>query len=189
MFSWNQIRVVHSLDFGATFSAPITVSTVAINNAAPALAIDRTSSKNRGTVYVSWSGSPTGTYTDVLVSESLDKGVSFSFPRPINTAPARNAGRFQSSPVLAVDNDGQVEDCFYTTPTNTPTSSSVYSYACAMSFNHAATWQTHGVVSAAPSGYDAVTADFLLQNDGFFTAFEQNVNGTTSVFGQSADIH
>ena len=91
--------------------------------------------------------------------------------------------------MIAVDNDGQVQTCFYETPTNQPTTSSVYSYNCATSGNHAKTWKLRQIVGSALAGYDAVTADFLLQNDGFFTPFEEDVNGTRSVFGETTDIH
>jgi len=183
----NEIRFTRSLNDGATFSTPITVSKVAINNALPQLAVDRTSLSSRGEIYLTWSGSPTGTYTDALVSDSVNFGLSFSFPRPISPTPVAGAGRFQSNPVIAVDKDGQVADCFYSTPSNRPTSSSVYSYHCAISFNRAASWTPHQLVSSAPVGYDAVAGDFLLGNDGFFTAFEFISAGQRHVVGQSAD--
>jgi hypothetical protein len=183
----NEMRFTRSLDGGATFSKPITVSKVAIDNALPQLAVDRTGLRSRGEIYLTWSGSPTGTYTDVLVSDSVNFGLSFSFPRPISPAPAAGTGRFQTNPVVAVDNDGQVVDCFYATPTNSPTSSSVHSYNCATSFNRAASWTAQRLVSSAPVGYDAVTGDFLLHTDGFFTAFELTSSGQRHVVGEKSD--
>ena len=184
----NEIRFMRSLDGGTTFSTPMKVSTEAMNNAAPQLAVDRTLSKQRGAIYLTWSGAPTGTYTDVLVSDSVNFGVSFSFPRPISPAPRTGTGRFQTNPALAVDNDGQIEACFYDTPSDEPTSSSVYSYNCATSFTHAATWAVHRLASSAPVGFDAVTGDFLLHNDGFFTAFElQTSTGQRHVVGLKSD--
>jgi hypothetical protein len=185
----NEIRITTSVDGGATFSTPMTVSQTAINGAQPVLGVDRTSSGNRGEVYVAWSGSRTGNSTDVLVSESLNSGASFSFARPINPAPVTGAGHFQINPVLAVDNDGQVAVCFYETPGNLPASNSVYSYNCALSFNHAATWQVRSVKTGVPVGYGAVTSDFLLHNDGFFTTFEVQANGTRSVVGQKFEMN
>jgi hypothetical protein len=185
----NEIRFTRSVNQGSTFSAPVMVSSDAINNAPLQLAVDRTSLRSRGTIYLSWPGSPTGTYTDVLVSDSVSFGVSFSFPQPISPAPAAGTGRFQTNPVVAVDNDGQVVDCFYTTPTNSPTSSSVYSYNCATSFNHAASWATQRLASSAPVGLDAVTSDFLLRNDGFFTAFELTSAGQRHVVGEKSDLN
>jgi hypothetical protein len=186
----NEIRFRRSLDHGATFGAIERVSTQAIANATPKLAVDRTHSPHRGQIFLTWSGQPNGTYTSVLESDSLNGGASFSFPRPVNGTPATGAGRFQANPVIATDNDGQVQVCYYNTTTNTPTSSSVYSYNCATSSNHAATWQLQRVANSAPVGYDAVTSDFLTHHDGFFTAFElQSSTGQRHVAGQFSDIN
>jgi hypothetical protein len=185
----NEIRFTRSVDGGNTFSAPITVSRYAINNALPEIAVDRTNSPHRGQIFLTWSGAPAGTYTSVLESDSLNAGLSFSFPRPINGTPGAGLGRFQANPAIAVDNDGQVQICYYNTPTNTPTSTSVYSYNCATSFNHAATWQLQRVANSAPVGYDAVTSDFLQHHDGFFNAFELQTNGVSHVAGQFSDIN
>src|SRR4029077_5675689 len=108
-------------------------------------------------------------------------------PRPISAAPAAGVGRFQTNPVLAVDNDGQVGDCYYSTPTNPPSSSSLYSYKCAESFNRAASWAVQGLTISAPVGYDAVSSDFLLHNDGFFTALEMPPSGQRHVVGEKSD--
>jgi len=183
-----EIRFARSLDHGRTFSPPLAVTTETVDRALPKLAVDRTTSTHRGTIYLTWSGSPTGTYTDILASESTNFGLSFSFPRPIIHNSAAGTQRFQTNPVLAVHNDGEVATCFYQTPHNAPTSSSVYSYDCAMSFNHAATWQIRQVVSSAPVGYDAITSDFLLHNEGFFTAFELQASGKRLVVGQKFDL-
>jgi len=180
----NEIRFTRSLDGGGTFSAPITVSKDAINNALPQLAVDRTGLRSRGEIYLTWSGSPTGTSTDVLVSDSVNFGLSFSFPRSVR---ATSQGT-QINPVLAVDNDGQVATCYYVTGTNTPTSSSNYFYNCLTSFNHAATWTGYQkLVTSAPPGFDALTSDFLLHNDGFFTAFEVSTSGQRHVVGAKSD--
>jgi hypothetical protein len=183
----NEIRFSRSLDHGHTFSAPLHVS-AALGNTRPKLAVDRTDSPHRGEIYLTWSGQPAGTYTDVLFSDSLNAGLSFSFPRLVSPAPSAGSGRFQANPVVAVDNDGQVSACYYNTPSNKPISSSTYSYNCATSFNHAATWHTRRVISSAPVGYDALTTDFLTHHDGFFTAFEVQANGQRHVVGQKSDI-
>lgn len=183
-----EIRFAASLDHGVTFSAPVKVST-AQNNANPKLAVNRTFSPHRGNIYVTWTGSPSGTHTDVLVSESLNGGSSFSFPRPINPAPTTGPGRTQANPVIAVDEDGQVQDCFYNTETSTPSSSSIYSYNCATSFNYTATWQLLRIVNSAPIGSNALAADFLRHRDGFFTAFEVQASGQTHVVGKQSDLN
>jgi hypothetical protein len=181
----NEIRFMRSLDHGKTFSKALTVSRDAVINAAPQLAVDRTASRTRGTVYLTWSGSPTGTYTDILVSDSTDLGVSFSFPRPITAAPGPGVGRYQSNPVVAVDGDGEVAICFYQTPSNKPSSTAVYSYDCATSFNRAATWQAQRIADSAPVGFNSIASDSLLGRDGFFTAFEIQASGKTYVVGKA----
>ena len=188
-FTGNQIRVKRSLDHGSTFGAAIVVSNVAVNLATPTLAVDRSASSNRGEVYVAWPGARSSVSTDVLVSDSVNAGVSFSFPRPVSPAPVTGAGHFQTDPVVAVDFDGDVAACYYQTPGNAPTSSSVYSFNCATSFNHGASWTPRLVKSNVPVGYDAVTSDFLLHNDGFITVFEQQVNGTRNVVGQKFETN
>jgi hypothetical protein len=185
----NAIHFLRSTDFGNTFSAPLIVSTDATNNALPQLAVDRTGLRSRGEIYLTWSGAPTGTYTDILVSDSVNFGSSFSFPRPISPAPAAGTCRFQTNPVIAVDNDGFVAACFYDTPHNQPTSSSVYSYNCAGSFNHGASWQQQRIAASVPAGFDAVTADFLLHNDGFFSAYEISSSVKRSVVGRGGDAN
>jgi hypothetical protein len=65
----------------------------------------------------------------------------------------------------------------------------VYSYNCATSLNQGIAWQVTPIVTAAPVGYDAVAADFLLQNDGFFTAFELTSAGQRHVVGEKSDLN
>jgi hypothetical protein len=186
----NEIHFARSLNQGQTFSTPLKVSGTAIANAQPKLAVDRTRSKHTGAIYLAWSGAPVGTYSDVLVAKSLDKGRSFSFPQSISADPPSGTGRFQVDPVLAVDHDGDVQACFYETPSNQPSSSSVYSYNCGLSHNRAATWHTRQVSGGVPPGYDSLTSDFLLRDDGFFTAFEvQNSSGQRHVVGEKSDEH
>ena len=75
----------------------------------------------------------------------------------------------------------------HSTPSNHPANSSVYSYNCATSFNHATSWTAQRLVNSAPVGYDAVTSDFLLHGDGFFTAFELQASGQRHVVGEKSD--
>ena len=182
-----EIRFTRSVNQGQTFSPSVIVSKTAIDNALPRLAVDRTSTANRGEIYVTWAGSQSGTHTDILISDSLSQGASFSFPRPLSPAPAAGQGRFQTEAVVSVDNDGQVAACYYETPTNSPTSSSVYSYNCKLSSNHSVSWQSQTVLGSVPVGLDALTSDFLLGGDGFFTAFELDHSGTRWVVGRRAD--
>jgi hypothetical protein len=181
----NEIRFTRSVNQGQTFSTPFVVSKDAIDNAKPQLAVDRTTSSFRGAIYLTWPGMPRGTTTEVLMSDSLNQGVSFSFPRSVRSTSVGT----QVNPVVAVDNDGQVAACYYVTGTNTPTNSSNYFYNCLTSFNHAATWASYQkLATLAPPGLDALTSDFLLTNDGFFTAFETpNSTGQNRVVGSKSD--
>ena len=185
----NEIRFSRSLNHGSTFSAPIIISTDAIASSPVELAVDRTKSRYRGSIYLAWSGKPSRTYTDVLVSDSLNSGASFSFPRAISPSPTANTGRYQADPVIAVDNDGVVAACFYETPRNQPGSSSVYSYHCGASSNHGATWQEQSIANSVPVGLNALTSDFLLHNDGFFSAYETFSSGKRYVMGRSGDAN
>src|SRR5882757_4340770 len=184
---FHEIRFTRSVDQGKTFSPTLVVSKTAIDNALPHLAVDRTNTTSRGRIYLTWAGSQSGTYTDILVSDSTSFGTSFSFPRPLNPPPAAGTERFETESVLSVDDDGQVAACYYETPTNSPTSSSAYSYNCKLSFNHAATWQSQRVLSSVPVGFDALTSDFLLSADGFFTAFALDHSGARWIVGRKAD--
>jgi hypothetical protein len=182
----NEIRFTRSTNQGSTFSAPLVVSKDAINGALPQLAVDRTTSSFHGTIYLTWSGKPRGTTTEVVMSDSLNEGLSFSFPRSVRSTSQGT----QINPVVAVDNDGQVADCYYVASTNTPTSTTNYFYNCLTSFNHAATWAGYQkLVPIAPTGLDALTSDFVLQNDGFFTAFEVNSSGQRRVVGSKSDTN
>jgi len=188
-----EVRVVSSANGGTTWADNVVDHACTLlgnptpdhlGDATPRLAVDRTTSAFRGTIYLTWSGMPRGTTTEVLMSDSVNQGASFSFPRSVRSTSQGT----QINPVLAVDNDGQVANCYYVTGTNTPTSSSNYFYNCLTSFNHAATWAGYQkLVASAPAGYDAVTSDFLLHSDGFFTAFELTSAGQRHVVGESAD--
>jgi hypothetical protein len=50
-----------------------------------------------------------------------------------------------------------------------------------------AAWQSQHVLSPVPVGFDAVTSDFLLRADGFFTAFELDHSGARWIVGRQAD--
>lgn len=220
----NEIHFTRSTDHGKTFGTPIVVTATVVpngsagllqsgfrNNEFPQLAVDRTNSSSRGTVYIAWSdgrnnvipdiGSPTGTYAypDVLVAKSTDFGESFGAPVAVSPTPASftGAGRDQFFPGIAVDADGRVGVCYYdrrSDPENT-----VIDRFCSVSHNHGASWTEQRVsnsnwlpmqstdqliVPTYIGDYDALTSDFLLQNDGFFGSFEIQTNGNPDVFGK-----
>jgi hypothetical protein len=181
------------------------------NNEFPQIAVERTHKSSRGTLYIVWSdgsdnvvpdlGTFTGTYAypDIFVSKSTDGGQTFTVPSPVSPTPADFAGigRDQFFPGVAVDKDGEVGVCYYdrrSDPGNT-----VIDRFCSVSHNHAASWDEerishsnwlplHGsdniIVTTYIGDYDALTSDFLLQNDGFYGAFEIQLNGNPDVFGK-----
>jgi hypothetical protein len=51
------------------------VSNDAVFKAFPRLAVDRTTSSFSGAIYLTWSGMPRGTTTEVLMADSLNQGV------------------------------------------------------------------------------------------------------------------
>ena len=91
------------------------------------VAVDRSSSPTRGTVYIAWSDGVANivpdlpfffgsyAYPDVRVASSTDKGTTFSTPVTVSPAPAdfTGRGRDQFFPGIAVDRKGQVGVCYY----------------------------------------------------------------------------
>lgn len=178
------------------------------NNEFPQVAIDRSRGSSRGTIYVAWSDGidnvvqdlpvffGTYAYPDVMVAKSVDGGHTFTVPQAVSPQPSNftGRGRDQFFPGLAVDRRGAVGVCYYDRrqdPQNT-----VIDRYCSVSQNHGASWQEHrvsaanwipahasdGVINLTYIGdYDALTNDFLLQNGGFFGAFEVQTNGNPDV--------
>ena len=141
----NSIFFTRSLNHGTTFSAPVKVTDVVTEGGAfpfggpralqggfsinefPQLAVDRSSTSSRGTIYIAWSDgrdrhkpdvvSPSGVYafSDVRIAKSTNSGVSFTLPPPVSPTPPTftGPGRDQFFPGIAVDNDGEVAVCYY----------------------------------------------------------------------------
>jgi hypothetical protein len=220
----NEIHFASSSDHGTTFSSPTAITTAVVpdgdgfllqggfrDNEFPQIAVDRSSTPSRGTIYVVWSDGRdnvvpdvfnlTGTYAypDILISKSADSGVTFTSPSTISPTPAsfQGVGRDQFFPGVAVDKDGEVGVCYYDRredPGNT-----VIDRFCSVSHNGGSSWNEQRVshsnwlpVHAADQivnlvymgDYDALTSDFLLQNDGFFGTFEIITNGNPDVFAK-----
>jgi len=181
------------------------------DNEFPQISVDRSSAPSRGTIYVVWSDGRdnvvpdvfnlTGTYAypDILISRSSDNGVNFTTPDAVSPTPAsfQGIGRDQFFPGVAVDKDGEVAVCYYdrrSDPGNT-----VIDRFCSVSHNGGSSWAEQRVshsnwlpVHAADQlvnpvymgDYDALTSDFLLQNDGFYGTFEIITNGNPDVFAR-----
>jgi hypothetical protein len=220
----NEIRFTRSLDNGKTFGGIVKINTEVVpngaggilqgafrNNEFPQLAVDRSNSASRGTLYVAWSdgrnnvvadlGSPTGTYAypDVLVAKSTDLGRTFSSPQTVSPTPAgfTGTGRDQFFPGIAVDKGGRVGVCYYDRR-NDPSNTVIDRY-CSVSGNHGASWVEQRVSSsnwnpmhdadmlintAYIGDYDAITSDFLLGNEGFFGSFEIQSGGNPDVYAR-----
>jgi hypothetical protein len=220
----NEIRFTQSLDNGKTFGGIVKINTEVVpngaggalqgafrNNEFPQLAVDRSNTASRGSLYVVWSdgrnnvvpdlGSPTGTYAypDVLVAKSTDLGRTFSSPRTVSPTPAgfTGTGRDQFFPGIAVDKGGRVGVCYYDRR-NDPSNTVIDRY-CSVSGNHGASWVEQRVSSsnwipmhdadmlintAYIGDYDAITSDFLLGNEGFFGSFEIQSGGNPDVYAR-----
>jgi hypothetical protein len=97
----NRLMVNSSFDGGVTFGQPqeIAPTIVAFDDAIPAMAsrhallypacdVDRSSGANRGTLYCSWMDETASNGTDIFVSRSSDRGISWSTPVRVNDDPA-----------------------------------------------------------------------------------------------------
>jgi hypothetical protein len=180
------------------------------NNEFPQVAVDRSSSSSRGTVYLVWSDGSRNivpnvptlggdyAYPDVVFARSSNGGRSFTAPTLVSPQPGSftGKGRDQFFPGIAVDNRGVVGVCYYDRRRN-PANDVIDRY-CATSQNRGGSWSEQRVstgnwtpVHAADDfinssyigDYDAVSSDFLLQNQGFFSSFEVQTNGNPDVVG------
>ena len=79
--------------------------------------------------------------------------------------------------------------CYENTSNNQPTSTSEYSHHCALSFNHAATWQEQRILAQTINDYEGLASDFSLHHDGFFTAFSTHMSGKRYVVGKHIDLN
>ena len=54
-------------------------------NGFPVISIDQSNSKHKGTVYINWSTQINETQTNIFISKSLNKGITWSTPKIVNT--------------------------------------------------------------------------------------------------------
>lgn len=131
------LEFAQSVDGATTFSAPVSITPVSCagdcsdwqgffhSNEYPSLAVGK-GPHNSGVVYVAWNDgdrqvadslSPTGTYdyTDILVTDSSDGGLTWSIPQQVNDNPEGAGAPLtdQFEPALGTDGTGQVAVCFY----------------------------------------------------------------------------
>jgi hypothetical protein len=129
------LQLAESVDHGASFSTPLSVTAVNCagdcsdwqglfhSNEYPSLAISKGS---KGKIYLAWNDgnrqvtdslSPSGfyNYTDILLIQSTDGGATWSEPKRVNNnregsdAPLTD----QFEPALSTDANGRVAVCFY----------------------------------------------------------------------------
>lgn len=130
----NSIAISRSTDNGKTFGAPATISNGLPNasgtagafvlmdyvlgndrvNAFPSLAVDKSSSRNRNSVYVVYAAKTTSGAdgSDVIFQRSTDEGVSFTAPVALNARPQQDRGQW--FPWVTVDSlSGRVWVFYY----------------------------------------------------------------------------
>jgi hypothetical protein len=215
----NEIKIASSTNHGATFSKPNRIANLVPSGTGaelnghlqvtehPHIAVDRSHSPSRGTIYVAYpdgrnkvradtnSASGIYAYPDIFVAKSTNSGQSFSVPGAVS----RTIGgieRDQFLPGIAVDKDGEVAVCYYDRR-NDPVHDMRVDRFCSVSSNQGKTWtdqqasNLHWLPSfntdplAGPgygiSEYDALTSEFLLHGDGFFGAFIIEISGNQNV--------
>jgi hypothetical protein len=236
----NSIFFTRSLNHGRNFTTPLKVTDVVTEGGAqpfggprvlqggfainefPQLAVDRSNTSSRGTIYIAWSdgknrqkpdlvsASGVYAYSDIHIAKSSNSGVSFTFPPTVSPTPSTftGPGRDQFFPGIAVDNDGEVAVCYYDRR-NDPENMAIDRF-CSVSSTQGESWLDQRVSSPSwlplhcadlrapilpPSGgtgitctqigqYDTLTTDFLLQNDGFFGAFQIQEDGNPNIVGK-----
>jgi hypothetical protein len=221
----NEIKFATSTNHGAAFGKPHTIAKLVPSGTGvelnghlqvteyPHIAVDRSHSASRGTIYVAYpdgrdkimadpnSASGIYAYPDIFVAKSTNSGRSFSVLGGISRTQKdfRGIGHDQFLPGVAVDKDGEVAVCYYDRR-NDPADLRVDRF-CSVSSNQGKTWTDRQVsnlhwlpsLNADPlnpggggytiSEYDALTSDFMLHGDGFFGAFIVEISGNQNVVG------
>jgi hypothetical protein len=150
----NRIMVSASVDGGATFGAPTTVSPTAIPFSAsispqasrgalvyPACGADRSTGSHRGTLYCSWMDGTSSNGTDIFVARSSDRGQHWSAPQRVNDDPA-GVVKDQFNQWLSVDPVTGAIDVSWNDPRADPADTKTDVFATA---------STDGGVSFAPN--------------------------------------
>lgn len=211
-FADRKIRIAKSIDGGASFGAPVTVSEVdCAGNCAdlqgfirstefPTMAVGE-GSANNGFVYIAWDDgvdqvpdflSTTGFYgfTDILLSESKDGGATWSAPVRVNNDPEGNGSPYtdQFEPALATDKTGRLAVCFYDRRLD-PNNFLIDRY-CASSRDDGMTWtDTKFTPVSFPSvvGQDAfLSPDYMGDYDVLARDFTNVSPGFMDAYGDNA---
>jgi hypothetical protein len=218
----NAIDFATSANHGATFSKPLKIADLVPSGSGaelnghllvdeyPQLAVDLSTGRSRGTVYVTYpdgrnhvvpdASSPSGKYAfpDIFVAKSINSGRSFTVLGAVSSTPKdfTGLGRDQFLPAIAVDNDGEVAVCYYDRRQDRPnlrvdrfcsvseTQGRIWKDQQASSVNWLPTMNVDPLNLGGGFGiseYDSLASDFLGQNDGFFGAFIIEINGHQNV--------
>lgn len=200
--SGRAIQFAKSLDHGATFSLPRSVTSVNCagdctdwqglfhSNEYPSLAIGK-GPYNQGKIYLAWNDgtrpvadslSPSGfyNYTDILLIQSADGGTTWSAPKQINNNREGNGAPLtdQFEPALAASHYGRIAVCFYDRR-NDPKNFLIDRY-CASSLFGGPWTNTRITVQSFPVliGQDILVApDYMGDSDGLASDFNNTYAG------------
>jgi hypothetical protein len=209
--STRALLISASTNHGATFGAPVTISTVVEtgdgnglqggfrNNEFPMLAVDRAS----GVLYVAWNDGRNfairdtegadGLYhfADILISHSTDGAATWSapalvsFPQVPHVFAGNALGTDHYQPGIAVDHTGAVGVCWYdrrSDPANFK-----FGRACAISTNGALSWAQNFFVNGAWSPWHAtdvlINPQYLGDYDAVASDFLQGNSGFLGAYG------
>ena len=120
-FYTNSIGFARSTDNAQTWSVPVEINSNFVTmdqvlgndrvNTSPSIAVDNSSGRYAGNIYVVYSDNNSFDGADVYVQRSSDGGVNFSTPRILNPKPGRD--RAQWFPWVTVDKDTGRAYVFY----------------------------------------------------------------------------
>ena len=150
--SARRVFLARSTDGGATFAAPVAVSTDATDpmrsNSAPWLATDEAGVWVAVWQAVSPQGSPLGADSDIMFSRSTDDGATWSAPAPLN-ANAATDKMGDAVPRVATDKTGNWVATWQTFGADDPTSKVLSNVHAARSTDNGVTWGAPVLVSAS----------------------------------------
>ena len=223
-----EILFARSTDHGTTFQPPVTIAASDFAgifqgyaqdffriNSFPMLAVDRSSTASRGTLYLTWSG-PNGSVPDftsftgfynfggTFISRSSDGGNSWTTPSLVSplAAAVHGPGVDQLFPSAAVDRSGALAVCYYDRR-NDPTNSALDRY-CSFSSDQGSSFHdarettrswipTHDadlVINPTYMGdYDTVVSDSTGHSTGFFDSFQVQTGFNADVVGVLHQTH
>ena len=121
-FFTNNIGFARSTDNGATWSAPVSITSDFLtmdlvlgndrSNNSPSMAVDRSNSRNRGNIYIVYAQNDSNDGADIAFQRSTDEGMTFSAPILLDSRPGQD--RPQWYPAVSVDTaTGRIHVFYY----------------------------------------------------------------------------